>query len=63
MRKFLQLIASEPEISKVPIMVDSSKFEVVEVGLKALQGKGIVNSISLKVGEKLFKEHARTVLR
>ena len=52
MVKFLRLIASEPEICKVPIMIDSSKWEVIEEGLKNIQGKGIVNSISLKEGEK-----------
>ena len=54
MVKFLRLIASEPEISKVPIMIDSSKWEVIEEGLKNIQGKGIVNSISLKEGENEF---------
>jgi 5-methyltetrahydrofolate--homocysteine methyltransferase len=63
MAKFLKLIASEPEISKVPIMLDSSKWSVIEAGLKCLQGKGIVNSISLKEGEKVFKEHAIKILR
>jgi 5-methyltetrahydrofolate--homocysteine methyltransferase len=63
MTRFLQLIGSEPEIAKVPIMVDSSKWEVIEAGLKCLQGKGIVNSISLKEGEAKFLEQARTVLR
>ena len=63
MTRFLQLIGSEPEITKVPIMVDSSKWEVIEAGLKCLQGKGIVNSISLKEGEEKFLEQARTVLR
>ena len=63
MTRFLQLIGSEPEIAKVPIMVDSSKWEVIEAGLKCLQGKGIVNSISLKEGEEKFLEHARTILR
>jgi len=58
---FLKLIASEPEISKVPIMIDSSKFEVLEVGLKAIQGKAIVNSISLKVGEEEFLKQARLI--
>ena len=61
MTKFLTLLSSEPEISKVPIMVDSSRFEVLEAGLKCIQGKGIVNSISLKEGEEVFLEHARTV--
>lgn len=63
MTKFLNLIASEPDISKLPIMVDSSKWTVIEAGLKCLQGKGIVNSISLKEGEESFKEQARQVLR
>lgn len=61
MVKFLNLIASEPSISKLPIMIDSSKWSVIEAGLKCLQGKGIVNSISLKEGEEIFKEHARKV--
>ena len=61
MTKFMNLIAAEPDISKVPIMVDSSKAEVIEAGLRCLQGKGIVNSISLKVGEEEFKRHARMV--
>ena len=60
---FLKLLAGEPDVAKVPIMVDSSKWEVVEAGLKILQGKGIVNSISLKEGEDLFKERARTIMR
>src|SRR5690606_24470658 len=63
MRKFINLIAAEPDIARVPIMVDSSKFEVIEVGLKCLQGKGIANSISLKEGEEGFLHHARTVKR
>jgi len=58
---FLNLIAGEPDIAKVPIMVDSSKWEVLEAGLKCVQGKGVVNSISLKEGEAIFKDHARTV--
>ncbi len=58
MVKFLNLIASEPDISKLPIMVDSSKWSVIEAGLKCLQGKGIVNSISLKEGEEAFKTYA-----
>jgi len=62
MTRFLNLIASEPDIAKLPIMVDSSKWTVIEAGLKCLQGKGIVNSISLKEGEALFKEHAETIL-
>jgi len=63
MTRFLNLIASEPEIARVPIMIDSSDFKVVEAGLKCVQGKGIVNSISLKEGEEVFLEHARTVRR
>lgn len=61
MTTFLNLIASEPDISRVPVMIDSSKWEVIEAGLKCLQGKSIVNSISLKEGEEVFLEHARTV--
>src|SRR5213076_2139255 len=61
MSRYLQLLGSEPEVAKVPFMVDSSKWEVIEAGLKCLQGKGIVNSISLKEGEDKFREHARTV--
>ncbi|HEX5656140.1 MAG TPA: methionine synthase [Polyangiales bacterium] len=63
MTRFLLLIASEPEAAAAPIMVDSSKWEVVEAGLKCLQGKGIVNSISLKEGEDVFRERARHVLK
>lgn len=63
MVKFLNLIASEPDIAKLPIMVDSSKWTVLEAGLKCLQGKGIVNSISLKEGETVFKDHARKILQ
>ncbi|WP_255455549.1 methionine synthase [Microlunatus sp. Gsoil 973] len=59
MQRFLRLISSEPDISRVPIMVDSSKWEVIEEGLKNVQGKSIVNSISLKEGEEPFVEHAR----
>ena len=62
MVKFLNLIASEPDISKLPIMVDSSKWSVIEAGLKCLQGKGIVNSISLKEGEEKFKESAFKIM-
>jgi 5-methyltetrahydrofolate--homocysteine methyltransferase len=61
MTKFLNLIASEPDIAKLPIMVDSSKWTVIETGLKCLQGKGVVNSISLKEGEEKFKEYAQKV--
>ena len=63
MTRFLQLLASEPEVAKVPIMVDSSKWEVIEAGLKCLQGKGIVNSISLKEGEEKFRQNAAKVLK
>jgi len=63
MTRFLQLLASEPEVAKVPFMVDSSKWEVIEAGLKCLQGKGIVNSISLKEGEEAFRRNAATVLK
>src|SRR5213082_3208226 len=63
MTRFLQVLASEPEVAKVPIMVDSSKWEVIEAGLKCLQGKGIVNSISLKEGENKFRQTAATVLK
>ena len=63
MEKFLRLIASEPDICKVPIMVDSSKWEVLETGLKNIQGKAVVNSISLKEGEKKFIEQATLVRR
>jgi 5-methyltetrahydrofolate--homocysteine methyltransferase len=58
MDRFLKLIASEPDISRVPIMIDSSKWEVIEAGLKCIQGKGIVNSISMKEGEAKFLEQA-----
>jgi 5-methyltetrahydrofolate--homocysteine methyltransferase len=63
MTRFLQLLGSEPEVAKVPFMVDSSKWEVIEAGLKCLQGKGIVNSISLKEGEAKFREYASKVLK
>lgn len=63
MIKFLNLIASEPDISKVPIMIDSSKWSVIEAGLKCVQGKCIVNSISLKGGEEEFKKHANLIKR
>ena len=61
MTTFLNLIMSEPEIARVPVMIDSSKWEVIEAGLKCLQGKSIVNSISLKEGEEVFLEHARII--
>ncbi|MCF6241216.1 MAG: methionine synthase, partial [Bacteroidales bacterium] len=63
MVKFLNLVMSEPDIAKVPIMIDSSKWSVIEAGLKCLQGKAIVNSISLKEGEEVFIEHARKIKR
>lgn len=56
---FLSLIAAEPEVARVPVMIDSSKWSVIEAGLKCLQGKGIINSLSLKEGEEAFKHHAR----
>ena len=59
---FLNLIGSEPDIAKVPIMIDSSKFEIIEAGLKCVQGKAIVNSISLKEGEENFKQQAKTIM-
>jgi 5-methyltetrahydrofolate--homocysteine methyltransferase len=59
MDRFLKLIAAEPDIARVPIMIDSSKWEVIEAGLKCIQGKGIVNSISMKEGVDKFKEQAR----
>jgi len=63
MSRFLQLLASEPEVAKVPFMIDSSNWDVLQAGLKCLQGKGIVNSISLKEGEEKFREHAATILK
>ncbi len=63
MTRFLNLVASEPDIARVPVMIDSSKFPVIEAGLKCIQGKGIVNSISLKEGEEKFIEQARKVMR
>jgi 5-methyltetrahydrofolate--homocysteine methyltransferase len=63
MSRYLHLLASEPEVAKVPFMVDSSNWAVIEAGLKCLQGKGIVNSISLKEGEEKFRHHAATVLK
>ena len=63
MQRFLSLIAAEPDIARVPIMIDSSRWEVIEAGLKCVQGKGIVNSISLKEGEEKFLEQARLVRR
>ena len=63
MVRFLNLIAAEPDIARVPVMIDSSKWSVIEAGLRCLQGKGVVNSISLKEGEEAFLEHARRVQR
>ncbi len=63
MTRFLNLLAAEPDVAAVPIMVDSSKWEVIEAGLKCLQGKGIVNSISLKEGEEKFRESARKIMK
>jgi 5-methyltetrahydrofolate--homocysteine methyltransferase len=63
MVRFLNLIASEPDIARVPVMIDSSKWEIIEAGLKCVQGKGVVNSISLKEGEAQFIEHAKKVKR
>ncbi len=63
MRTFLNLIAAEPDIARVPVMIDSSKWEVIEAGLKCVQGKPIVNSISMKEGEQAFREHAIKCLR
>ena len=63
MTRYLNLLASEPEISRIPVMVDSSEWAVIEAGLKTLQGKGVVNSISMKDGEEAFRERAREVRR
>jgi 5-methyltetrahydrofolate--homocysteine methyltransferase len=63
MVRFMNLIASEPDIARVPIMIDSSKWEVIEAGLKCVQGKAIVNSISLKEGEAAFRHHANLIRR
>src|SRR5439155_12822786 len=63
MTLFLNLVASEPHIARIPILIDSSKWSVIEAGLKCVQGKGIVNSISLKEGEDVFKERARLIRR
>ncbi len=63
MVRFLNMIATEPDISRVPIMIDSSKWEIIEAGLKCIQGKGVVNSISLKEGEAAFIHHARLIRR
>src|SRR5437899_10500790 len=61
MTRFLNLIGSEPEIARIPIVVDPSKWSVIEAGLKCVQGKAVVNSISLKEGEEKFKEQARLI--
>ncbi|WP_438966472.1 methionine synthase [Flavobacterium sp.] len=61
MTKFLNLIAAEPDIARVPVMIDSSKWEIIEVGLKVIQGKGVVNSISLKEGEEVFIHNAKLI--
>ncbi|HOZ16689.1 MAG TPA: dihydropteroate synthase, partial [Candidatus Portnoybacteria bacterium] len=63
MTKFLNLIAAEPDISRVPIMIDSSKWDIIEAGLKVVQGKCVVNSISLKEGEEAFIYHAKLIKR
>src|SRR5271168_5000948 len=63
MTTFLNLIAAEPDIARVPLMIDSSKFEVIEAGLKCVQGKAIVNSISMKEGVAPFKQYARLIRR
>jgi len=63
MTKFLNLIAAEPDIARVPVMIDSSKWEIIEAGLKVIQGKGVVNSISLKEGEEAFLHHAKLIKR
>src|SRR5881398_3980876 len=63
MTTFLKRIAAEPDIARVPVMIDSSKWSVIEAGLKCVSGKAVVNSISLKEGEELFLEHARELRR
>jgi 5-methyltetrahydrofolate--homocysteine methyltransferase len=63
MTKFLNLIATEPDIARIPVMVDSSKWEIIEAGLKVIQGKGVVNSISLKEGKETFVHHAKLIKR
>jgi len=63
MTKFLNLIAAEPDIARVPVMIDSSKWEIIEAGLKVIQGKGVVNSISLKEGKEVFIHHAKLIKR
>ena len=62
MVRFLNLIAAEPDIARIPVMVDSSKWSVIEAGLRCLQGKGVINSISMKEGEAAFIEHARKAM-
>ena len=61
MTRFLNIMATEPDAAKVPVMIDSSKWEVIEAGLQSVQGKPIVNSISLKEGEEIFIKHAKLV--
>lgn len=63
MTRFLNLLASEPDISRIPVMIDSSKWEIIEAGLKCVQGKSIVNSISLKEGEEPFIKYAKLIKR
>jgi len=63
MTKFLNLIAAEPDIATVPVMIDSSKWDIIEAGLKVVQGKGVVNSISLSEGEAAFTHHAKWIKR
>ncbi len=63
MERILKLMASEPDISRIPVMIDSSKWEVIEAGLKCVQGKGVVNSISIKESEELFRERAREIMK
>ena len=63
MQRFLSLLAAEPDICRVPVVIDSSRFEIIEAGLRCMQGKGIVNSISLKEGEAVFLEQARVIRR
>jgi 5-methyltetrahydrofolate--homocysteine methyltransferase len=63
MVRFMNLVASEPDIARVPVMIDSSKWSIIEAGLKCLQGKGVVNSISLKEGVEAFKHHAALIRR
>src|SRR3989441_2455553 len=63
MSRFLNLIAAEPDIARIPIMIDSARWSVIEAGLKCIEGKGIVNSISLKEGEEVFTEYARKIRR